>query len=79
MKETLSCFCFGPCGAPLPAFGSFIGNQVIRPTDEDRIYLIADDEIVEMQNRATLQHFSSFSQLQLYPFEIHIKDFLLGK
>jgi len=48
MKETLSCFCFGPQGALLPAFGSFTGNQVIRPTTEDRVYVVAGDEVVEM-------------------------------
>jgi len=48
LKETLSCFCFGPQGALLPAFGSFTGNQVIRPTSEDRIYVVAGDEVVEM-------------------------------
>lgn len=48
LKETLPCFCFGPRGALLPAFGSFTGTQVIRPTSEDRIYVVAGDEVVEM-------------------------------
>jgi DNA ligase-associated metallophosphoesterase len=48
MKETLSCFCFGSQGALLPAFGSFTGNQVIRPASEDRIYVVAGDEVVEI-------------------------------
>jgi len=50
LKETLPCFCFGPRAALLPAFGSFTGNQVIRPTSEDRIYVVAGDEVIEMQN-----------------------------
>lgn len=48
LKETLPCFCFGSRGALLPAFGSFTGTQVIRPTPEDRIYVVAGDEVVEM-------------------------------
>jgi metallophosphoesterase superfamily enzyme len=48
LKETLPCFCFGPRAAMLPAFGSFTGTQVIRPTTEDRIYVVAGDEVVEM-------------------------------
>ena len=48
LKETLPCFCFGPRAALLPAFGGFTGNQVIRPTPEDRIYIVAGDEVVEM-------------------------------
>ena len=49
MKETLPCFCFGTRTALLPAFGSFTGNQVIRPTIDDRIFVIAGDEVLEMQ------------------------------
>jgi DNA ligase-associated metallophosphoesterase len=48
LKETLPCFCFGLQAALLPAFGSFTGNQVIRPTSDDRIYVVAGDEVVEM-------------------------------
>ena len=48
LKETLPCFCFGPRAALLPAFGGFTGRQVIRPKPEDRIYVIAGDEVVEM-------------------------------
>ena len=49
-KETLSRFCFSPRFALLPAFGSFTGNQVIRPSPEDRIYVIAGDQVIEMKN-----------------------------
>jgi len=48
LKERLPCFCFGPRGALLPAFGSFTGTQVIRPTPEDRTYAVAGDEVFEM-------------------------------
>ena len=51
--ERLPCFCFGPRAALLPAFGSFTGHQVIRPTAEDRIYVVANDEVVEMQAEKT--------------------------
>ena len=53
LKETLPCFCFGPRTALLPAFGSFTGNQVIHPTVDDRIYVIAGDEVIEMQKATT--------------------------
>ena len=48
LKETLPCFYFGSRYAILPAFGSFTGTQVIRPATEDRIYVVAGDEVVEM-------------------------------
>ena len=48
LKETLPCFCFGPRAALLPAFGGFTGSRVIRPNPDDRIYVIAGDEVVEM-------------------------------
>ena len=54
LKETLPCFCFGPQAALLPAFGSFTGNQVIRPTAEDRIYVVAGDEVIEMHTKVSL-------------------------
>ena len=47
LKETLPCFCFQPQSALLPAFGVFTGNQVIRPSPDDRIYIIAEDEVIE--------------------------------
>ena len=52
LKETLPCFCFGPRAALLPAFGSFTGNQVIRPAPDDRIFVIAGDEVIKMQKGA---------------------------
>ncbi len=48
LKETLPCFCFGSQSALLPAFGSFTGTQVIRPTPGDRIYVVAGDEVIEI-------------------------------
>ncbi len=48
LKETLPCFFFSPRMALMPAFGGFTGNQVIRPTIDDRVYVIAGDEVIEM-------------------------------
>jgi DNA ligase-associated metallophosphoesterase len=45
-KETLACFCFGPQGALLPSFGSFTGSQVIRPTPQDDVFVIAGNEVI---------------------------------
>jgi DNA ligase-associated metallophosphoesterase len=50
-KESLPCFCFGPRGALLPSFGSFTGSRVVRPSREDRIYVVAGDEVVEIKTR----------------------------
>lgn len=47
-KETLPCFCFGEKRALLPAFGSFTGNQVIRPELRERVYVVAGDEVVDI-------------------------------
>jgi hypothetical protein len=34
----------------VPSFGSFTGNQVIRPTIDDGIYVTAGEEILEIQS-----------------------------
>lgn len=47
-SETLPCFVFGSSGGMLPAFGSFTGNATVRPTTDDRIYVIAADEVVPL-------------------------------
>ena len=47
MKETLPCFCFGQRMALMPAFGGFTGNQVIRPAIDDRVYVIAGNEVIQ--------------------------------
>ncbi len=48
LKETLPCFSFGVRYAILPAFGSFTGNQTIRPSAADQIFVIAGNEVVEV-------------------------------
>jgi len=47
-RETLPCFCFGEKRALLPAFGSFTGNQIVRPEPKDRVYVVAGDDVVEV-------------------------------
>ncbi|HPR02141.1 MAG TPA: ligase-associated DNA damage response endonuclease PdeM [Saprospiraceae bacterium] len=40
------CFYFGETQAILPAFGAFTGTGVIHPRRGDRIFMVADDEII---------------------------------
>jgi DNA ligase-associated metallophosphoesterase len=44
--ERFACFYFGSDYAILPAFGSFTGHHLIRPTAEDRVYIVAEDQIM---------------------------------
>lgn len=44
---TLPCFYFGSHSGLLPAFGSFTGFKRIKPVKNDRIFMIADNKIVE--------------------------------
>jgi DNA ligase-associated metallophosphoesterase len=46
-KEYLPCFYFGKNYALLPAFGSFTGLAAIRPDPADRLFVIAEDNILE--------------------------------
>jgi uncharacterized protein len=45
-RERLPCFWLTPRGAVLPAFGSFTGSASIVPTPEDRIFVVADHEVI---------------------------------
>lgn len=47
-KDTLPCFCFGNHRALLPAFGSFTGNHPIHPGLRERVFVIAEEEVIEM-------------------------------
>lgn len=49
-RETLPCFFFGQKRAFLPAFGSFTGNQVIRPDPQDQVYVIADSDVIDLKH-----------------------------
>jgi uncharacterized protein len=44
----LPCFSFGERHAILPAFGSFTGTYEISPSLSDRVFVIADDEVIEV-------------------------------
>ncbi len=45
----LPCFWFGERGGILPAFGTFTGARRIRPDKNDKIYAIAEKEIICLQ------------------------------
>lgn len=47
----LSCFFLGEKNAILPAFGEFTGNAIIRPQKGDRIYVIAENKVLEIAAR----------------------------
>ena len=48
-RERLCCFAFGPSVGILPAFASFTGGGAYRRADEDRIYAIAEDEVIAVR------------------------------
>ena len=45
-KERLPCFLIGEHVALLPAFGSFTGAFTVKPGPRDRVYLVADGEVL---------------------------------
>jgi DNA ligase-associated metallophosphoesterase len=47
-RKSLPCFYFSENYAVLPAFGGFTGGQNIRPKKNDRLFLVAEDDIVEI-------------------------------
>jgi DNA ligase-associated metallophosphoesterase len=51
-QERFPCFYFSSHYAILPAFGSFTGYHRIRPTDGDRVYIVAEDQIIKAPTRA---------------------------
>jgi DNA ligase-associated metallophosphoesterase len=44
-RERLPCFWLTPRGAVLPAFGSFTGSASVVPEPEDRIFVVAGQEV----------------------------------
>jgi DNA ligase-associated metallophosphoesterase len=44
--ERFACFYFSADYAILPAFGSFTGHHRVRPSAGDRIYIVAEDQIM---------------------------------
>lgn len=47
-REKLPCFLFGDRVALLPAFGGFTGGASVRPRRGDRVYVVAEDEVVSI-------------------------------
>jgi len=55
-RETLPCFCFGPKVALLPAFGGFTGTQIIRPSRDDRVFVVADESVLGLESPSAHSH-----------------------
>ena len=50
----LPCFWFGAGVGVLPAFGSFTGMHPVQPEPSDRVFVVADDQVVKLpQKRPT--------------------------
>jgi DNA ligase-associated metallophosphoesterase len=47
-RERLPCFVVGERLAVLPAFGSFTGLGMVTPEEGERVFVVADDEVVEV-------------------------------
>jgi len=50
--ECLPCFHFQREVGVLPAFGEFTGMAVVTPQAEDRVYVISEEEVIEVRVRA---------------------------
>ncbi|MEP6717236.1 MAG: ligase-associated DNA damage response endonuclease PdeM, partial [Terriglobia bacterium] len=48
-RATLPCFWFTGEVGTLPAFGSFCGSALISPAEGDRVYAIAEDEVIPVR------------------------------
>jgi len=48
-RERLPCFLLGQTLALLPAFGSFTGLAAVEPGPEDRAFVVADGDVIEVQ------------------------------
>lgn len=48
-RERLPCFLAGPRRMVLPAFGSFTGAATVRPAADERVYVVAGEEVVEIK------------------------------
>lgn len=46
----LACFFHKPNQLTFPAFGEFTGNFYLKPTTNDKVYAISNDEIIEVVN-----------------------------
>ena len=50
-RERLPCFLFGKGLALLPAFGSFTGSATVSAGPDDRVYVVAGDEVLMVKNQ----------------------------
>jgi uncharacterized protein len=48
----LPCFWFGAYVAVLPAFGSFTGTYTVLPKQGDRVFVVADDAVIDVTAKA---------------------------
>lgn len=46
-RQRLPCFHFGARCGVLPAFGAFTGNADVRPSPGDRVFVVAEGEVIE--------------------------------
>jgi DNA ligase-associated metallophosphoesterase len=46
-RERLPCFWIGAGGAVLPAFGDFTGSSTITPAPGDRVFVVAEGQVLE--------------------------------
>jgi uncharacterized protein len=53
-RETLPCFRIGKQSAIIPAFGSFTGFGMIEPGPDDRVFVVAEDEVLEVSSPVDL-------------------------
>lgn len=47
-RERLACFLFRPAYGVLPAFGTFTGAYTITPQNGDRVFVVAQDQVVDV-------------------------------
>ncbi len=47
-RETLPCFLIGKRSAIMPAFGSFTGFGMVEPGPDDRVFVVAENEVIEV-------------------------------
>jgi DNA ligase-associated metallophosphoesterase len=47
-RERLACFLFGQEVALLPAFGSFTGFGMVEPAEGERLFVVAEDEVMAL-------------------------------
>lgn len=47
-RERLACFLFRPDYGVLPAFGTFTGAYTIKPQAGDRVFVVAQDQVVDV-------------------------------